>query len=81
MQVSQNCDCKQRVLIDFNCTYQRSNQEHFKVILSLTVPILAMHLIGNSTCLRGAIQDHYGPLVSIIICVLECGCVLKVKDT
>ena len=29
------------------------------------MPILAMHLIGNSTCLRGAIQDHYGPLVIV----------------
>ena len=26
------------------------------------MPILAMHLIGNKTCLSGAIQDHYGPL-------------------
>ena len=26
------------------------------------MPILAMHLICNSICLRGA-QDHYGPLV------------------
>ena len=30
------------------------------------MPILAMHFIGNSTCLRGAIQDHYGPLVLIV---------------
>ena len=38
-----------------------SNQERFKVVHSLTMPILAMHLIGNSTCLSVVIQDHYGP--------------------
>ena len=40
-----------------------SHQERFKVVHGLSMPILAMHLIGNSTRLRGAIQDHYGPLV------------------
>ena len=39
-----------------------SNQERFMIVHSLDMPILTMHLIGNSTCLRGAIQDHYGPL-------------------
>ena len=32
---------------------------------SLTMPILTMHLIGNSTCLKGAIQDHHDPIVFI----------------
>ena len=27
------------------------------------MPILAMYFIGNSTRLRGPIQDHYGPFV------------------
>ena len=44
-------------------TIQQYNQERFKVVHSLTMPILAMHIIYNSTCLRRSIQDHYGPLV------------------
>ena len=66
VQVFQNCDCEQHVLTDFNL-HINSHQERFKVVHSLTMPILAMLLTGNSTgnstCLRGAIQDHYGPLV------------------
>ena len=31
------------------------------------MPILAMHLIDNSTCFGGAIQDHYSPLVTFAI--------------
>ena len=29
------------------------------------MPIFAIHLIGNSKRLRGAIQDYYGPFVPI----------------
>ena len=46
-----------------------SNQERFKVVHSLTMPILAMHLIGNSTCLSVVIQDHYGPVKVIVLYV------------
>ena len=38
----------------------------FKVVHCLIMPVLAMHLISNSTCLRGAIQGHYGSLVFLI---------------
>ena len=37
------------------------------VVHSLTMPILAMHLTGNSICLRGAIKDHYGSVVLYLL--------------
>ena len=38
------------------CMYSILN----KILFTL---ILAMHLIGTNRCIRGAIKDHYGPLV------------------
>ena len=42
-------------LTDFNCTYQPPTKNVlrlYRVSLCQSMPILAMHLIGNSTCLR-----------------------------
>ena len=50
---------------DFNYI-STSHQERFKVVHRLTMQILDMHLIGNSTCFRGAIQDHFAPSVPIL---------------
>ena len=50
-------------LTDFNCTYQPPTKNVLRLYTVSLCQYWAMHSIGNSTCLRGAIQDHYGPLV------------------
>ena len=39
------------------------------------MPMLAMHLTGNSSCLRGTIQDHHGPFVIFVKYISNAGLV------